>query len=147
MDGEPSLKDKVASFSAITFSGLSACALQARVRCRLTDDQREHRPFVRIAALAAPHDQVEQLGVGSHEEPVESIELGVVEMVEVSVQKARQHEIELEHTAPAAPAYAIAFPCTQLRAPGHRARFTIRSRILLMAAVGLRPLGTRPRSS
>src|SRR5688572_13959111 len=132
MDGEPSLKDKVASFSAITFSGLSACALQAGVRCLGSRNQRKHRSFVRIAALAAPHHEVEQLGIGPHEEPVESIELRIIEAVQVSVQKARQHEIELEHTAPAAPAYAIAFPCTQR----HRARFTMRSRILLIAAVG-----------
>ena len=90
-----------------------------------------------VGGVLATHDEVEQVRIGACEQVRENVEIGVIQPLEMSFEKRIQHEIELEEPAPATPADAL----TRAVNAGHTARFTMRSRILLIASVGLSPFG------
>src|SRR3954447_16456798 len=94
-------------------------------------------PFVRVAAFVATHHEIEELRIRPRQQVSKSVERGIVEVLEMLFEECGQQEIELQQSAPAPPAYAL----TRAFDGGHTARFTMRSRILLMASVGLSPLG------
>ena len=102
---------------------------------------------IRMHRLGAPAHQIPKIVIGTFQQSLESRLLAWGQRGRLPIEEPRQHQIELEHAAPAVPAQTVRFAHEPTRnAAGQRigcqtARCTRRSLMLPIARVGFNPLG------
>jgi hypothetical protein len=81
-----------------------------RVALRMINAQQiQHRLAAHVAQFRPAHHQVQQIIVLVFEQLPEIFQLLRVQRFQMAVEKTGQHQVQLQQTAPAMPAYAVEF--------------------------------------
>src|SRR6185436_11810163 len=106
MGGVPSLKLRVASFSAMVVSSHSNSCGAGHYRLSASQFRRSDGPqelhyaaIPGIGRLAAPQRPVQQVGVGKIEQLIEESPLSGIESVQPPLDKALEDQVQLEQAA------------------------------------------------